>query len=70
MQKQIFKQIMALLVLTATLLLSTSLHALNKFEIEQFYTTLAQHTLDTMFGKNKFISKASISITKQKYNVK
>ena len=42
MQKQIFKQIMALLVLTATLLLSTSLHALNKFEIEQFYTTLAQ----------------------------
>ena len=58
MQKQIFKQLMVLITLTTALLISTSLHALNKFEIEQFYTSLAQHTLDTMFGKNKFISKS------------
>ncbi|MEK9657484.1 MAG: FliG C-terminal domain-containing protein [bacterium] len=51
------------------LVLVTNLCAINQYQIEQFYTEISQKTLDTLFGKNTFIVKANIELTKSKYQV-
>lgn len=44
--------------------------ALHQFEIEQFYTQLSQKTLDTMFGKHIYITKATVQLSNSEYNVR
>eukprot|EP01051_Picozoa_sp_SAG22_P007073 SAG22_NODE_486_length_9885_cov_2.043634_7_plen_469_part_00 len=57
------------ITITSLLIFSSQILSIDQFQIEQFYTNLAQKSLDQIMGENKFIVRAKVELSKSKYRV-
>eukprot|EP01049_Picozoa_sp_SAG25_P025046 SAG25_NODE_11661_length_299_cov_0.625000_2_plen_56_part_01 len=50
------------ITITSLLIFSSQILSIDQFQIEQFYTNLAQKSLDQIMGENKFIVRAKVEL--------